>query len=215
MAQAFAELRPAGGFPVLLIDPPWQFVHFSEKGQAKAPQRHYKTMSIEEIAAIPVDMLAADNCAIFLWATWPFAMRWHEIVEAWGFDFAGLAWEWMKFNHKTGKYAFGGGYGTRKNLEPCLLLTRGDPQLRQPIESSMLGDAVIPEGVHSVRDFIEAMPLDAIRARRRRHSEKPDEQYERIEVMFDGPYCEVFSRKDRQNWTAYGDQAGLLNEVAA
>jgi len=213
MAAEFAAIRPPGGFNVALIDAPWEFQTFSDKGQGKGPGRHYNTMSVEEISAIPVDMLMADNSSALAWFTWPLAMRWREVIEAWGFDYAGLGWEWLKFNPKTGKYAFGGGYGTRKNVEPCLLLTRGDPQLRQPIESSMLGEAVIPEGVHSVRDFIEAMPLDAIRAPRRQHSRKPDEQYERIETLFDGPYVELFSRADRPGWTAWGDQVGLLNSA--
>lgn len=211
IADDFTAMRPSGGFRTGLIDCPWEFKHFSEKGQGKAPQKHYGVMSIEDICALPVDMLFAEDAALFSWMTWPLMMHWPEVVRSWGFEFAGLAWEWIKFNPKSGKYAFGGGYGTRKNLEPCILLTRGSPQLRQPIESSMLGDAVIPEGVHSVRDFMEAMPMDAIRAPRRRHSEKPDEQYDRIETMFDGPYVELFSRKDRENWASWGDQKGLLN----
>lgn len=211
LADDFAKARITGGFRVGLFDFPWEFQHYSEKGQGKSPQRHYKTMSIEEIEATPVSMLFADDCAVYSWMTWPLMMEWPRIVKAWQFDYAGLAWEWIKYNPKTGKYAFGGGYGTRKNVEPCILLTRGNPQLRQPIESSMLGEAVIPEGVRSVRDFIEAMPMDAIRAPRRAHSQKPDEQYERIETMFDGPYVELFSRKDRENWTAIGNQVGLLN----
>lgn len=211
MAGKFMAIRPPGGYRAGISDWPWQFLHFSEKGQGKSPQRHYGTMSIDDIKRIPVGLLFADDAALFSWHTWPLMMFWPEVIEAWGFEFAGLAWEWLKYNPATGKYAFGGGYGTRKNVEPCLLLTRGSPQLRQPIESSMLGDAVIPEGVRSVRDFIEAMPMDAIRAPRRRHSEKPDEQYDRVETMFDGPYVEMFSRKDRPNWTAFGNETGLLN----
>jgi N6-adenosine-specific RNA methylase IME4 len=168
-------------------------------------------LSIEEICALPLEVLAADNCALFMWVTWPLAMRWKEVVDALGFTYAGLAWEWIKFNPKTGKYAFGGGYGTRKNVEPCILCTRGDPQLRKPITSDMLGPAVVPSNVRSMRDFIEAMPLDTLRAPRRLHSEKPDEQYDRIETMFDGPYVELFSRKgDRPGWVSWGDQVGLL-----
>lgn len=196
----------------MLIDPPWEYEHWSEKGQTKAPQNHYDVLSIEEIASLPIAALAADDCAAFVWLTWPLAMRWREVFDAWGFNYAGLAWEWIKFNPKSGKYAFGGGYGTRKNLEPCVLITKGDPQLRKPIVSDMLGDAVVPAGVRSVRDFIEAMPMDAIRSPRRLHSQKPDEQYDRIETMFDGPYVELFSRRDRPGWVSFGDQRGLLNE---
>lgn len=214
VTKEFAALRPAGGFRVILADFPWEFEHWSEKGQGKAAQAHYDVLSIEEIITLPLSALAADNCAFFMWVTWPLAMRWKEVVEGLGFTYAGLAWEWIKFNPKTHKYAFGGGYGTRKNVEPCLLCVRGDPQLKKPITSDMLGPAVVPAGVRSVRDFIEAMPLDAIRAPRTRiHSQKPDEQYERIETMFDGPYIELFSRKDRPGWSSWGNETGKFNEA--
>lgn len=213
MGKEFAERRPTGGAHVCLWDMPWDFAHFSDKGQSKGPQRHYNTMTDEELMQIPVEAIAASDSVHFVWATWPKMSSWLKVGGALGLQYAGLAWEWIKFNPATGRYAFGGGYGTRKNLEPCLLFTMGDPQLRQPIESDMLGGAVIPEGVRSVRDFIEAMPLDAIRAPRRQHSRKPDEQYERIETMFEGPYFEGFSRCDRPGWTSWGDQAGLFNRA--
>ncbi len=215
IARQFAEIRPHGGFRVILADPPWEFEQFSEKGQGKSAQAHYDCMPLEQIAAMPVDILAADDCAMFIWVTWPFMPHWQRVINAWGFEFAGLAWEWVKFNPVTGKYAFGGGYGTRKNLEPCLLATRGNPSLRAELPSDLFGLGAVPEGVHSVRDFIEAMPADAIRSPRREHSRKPDEQYDRIQTMFDGPYVELFARQSRQGWTAWGNQSTKFDEAAA
>lgn len=150
---------------------------------------------------------------MFSWNVWPFMPQWIEVIEAHGFKFAGLAWEWVKYNSATDKFSFGGGYGTRKNLEPCLLATRGNPSLRK--EASFFGEIIPADGARSVRDFIEWCPLDAIRAPRREHSRKPDEQYERIETMFDGPYLELFSRSNRKGWTSFGNQAGMFGEVAA
>lgn len=215
IARQFAEMRPVGGYRVILADPPWEFEQFSEKGQGKSAQAHYPCMPLGEIASLPVDVLAADDCALFMWVTWPFTPHWSGILSAWGFEFAGLAWEWIKFNPATGKYAFGGGYGTRKNLEPCLLATRGNPSLRSELPADLFGLGSVPEGVRSVRDFIEAMPADALRAPRREHSRKPDEQYERIQTMFDGPYVELFARQSRPGWAAWGNQATKFDEVAA
>lgn len=116
-----------------------------------------------------------------------------RVINAWGFKYSGLAWEWIKRNPATGKYAFGAGYGTRKNVEPCLLARRGAPKLKD----------------RSVRDFMFAP--------RREHSRKPDDQYGRIESMYDGPYIEMFARQRRVGWDAAGDQTnkftqpGLLN----
>ena len=213
VTKKFSEIRPAGGAKVILVDSPWLFDHWSEKGQGKAPQKHYDCLTIDEICSLPISAIAAPDCAIFSWHTWPLMMQWPKVIDAWGAQYGGLAWEWLKFNPKTQKFAFGGGYGTRKNVEPCLLLTIGNPSLRQPIVSDMLGAAVEPIGVRSVRDFIEAMPTDAVRSPRRAHSQKPDEQYERIETMFDGPYVELFSRSNRPGWISWGDQVGLLDSL--
>lgn len=202
--KLFMELRPSGGYRAILADPPWSFGNYSVAGEAKNAKKHYDCMTAEEIAALPVSVLAADDCALFMWTTWPTLPLWLPTIEAWGFHYAGLAWEWIKFNSVTGKYAFGPGYGTRKNLEPCLLATRGAPALRKPL--SFFGVEGERSGSHSVRDFIEAMPMDCIRAPRREHSRKPDEQYRRIQTMFDGPYIELFGRQRWLGWTVWGNQ---------
>lgn len=217
MQDAFGELkdlRPNGGFRVILADPPWRFDLRSEKGEGKSPQRHYPTMSIEEIKAVPVELVAAKDCALFIWVTWPLLPHWVEVIEAWGFTYKALAWEWIKFNPETGNYAFGGGYGTRKNLEPCLLASRGSPSLRKEAPGSLFGSNSIPMGVHSVRDFIEWLPYDCIRAPLREHSRKPDEQYTRIETLFDGPRIEMFARQKRAGWTSWGNETQKFGEPA-
>ncbi len=204
IAKQWASLRPAGGFRVGHFDPPWLFENFSEAGEEKNAIAHYPCMELEDICALPVNVLLADDAALFVWFTWPMMMEWARVIRAWGLDYAGLAWEWIKYNSATGKYAFGPGYGTRKNLEPCLLLTRGDPQLRST-RIEFFGQVTEAKS-RSVRDFIEAWPLAPIRQRRREHSRKPDEAWERIETMFDGPSIELFARQARPGWKAWGNE---------
>lgn len=190
LIQEFGAMRPAGGFNVILADPPWNFKNYSEKGEGKNPNQHYKCISIEEICSIPVSVLASNNCALLMWSTWPFMPRWNEVLKAWGFEYSSLAWEWIKYNPVTDKYAFGPGYGTRKNLEPCLLATKGSPKI----------------GSHSIRDFI--------RSPRREHSRKPEEQYELIERLFPaGPYIEIFARNEREGWTAWGNETEKFSNM--
>lgn len=186
--KEFGELRPAGGFNIILADPPPLFKNYSEKGEGKNANQHYDCMTIDEICEVPVSVLASKNCALLMWGTWPFMPEWNRIIEAWGFKFSSLAWEWIKYNPITDKYAFGPGYGTRKNLEPCLLATIGSPVI----------------GSHSVRDFIKAP--------RREHSRKPDEQYERIdELLPNGPRIELFTRKQRDGWSYWGNETNKFN----
>lgn len=171
-------------YSVILADPPWHFKTFSEKGQGKSPSKHYNTMLQDELLELPVADFAADDCVLFMWATWPKIFDADLLMWKWGFKYSGLAWEWIKYNDKTEKFAFGTGYGTRKNLEPCLLARKGSPKLLS----------------RSCRDILFSPA--------REHSRKPDVQYERIERMYQGPYLELFARQRWPGWdVAFSNQA--------
>jgi N6-adenosine-specific RNA methylase IME4 len=169
-------------FGVIYADPPWPFQTYSEKGKQRSAERHYDTWSLERIKALPVGQLAASDCALFLWVTWPHMPIWHEVIAAWGFDYSGLAFDWIKRNASGEGLHMGGGYGTRANPEPCLLAVRGKP-LR------------LDAGVHSV----VMTPVGE-------HSEKPEEVARRIERLYGGPYLELFARRPREGWTTWGNE---------
>lgn len=194
MSTAHLAVPPAppqaGVYRVILADPPWRFKTWSDKGKGRSAEAWYDCLDLDAIKALPVRDWATENCVLFLWCTWPMIFRAEEVFTAWGFEYSGLAWEWIKYNSATDKYAFGLGYGTRKNLEPCLLGRRDNPKLLD----------------RSVRDFIMAP--------RREHSRKPDEQYERIERMFAGPRLELFARTTRSGWDAWGHEVGRLDSGA-
>lgn len=195
------ENFPTKKYKVILADPPWLFKNWSAKGEGKNPNQHYKCLPTEEICKFPVQFCADDTCVLFMWCIWPMIFDAEKVMKAWGFKYSGLAWEWVKYNPITQKFAFGGGYGTRKNCEPCLLATRGKPLRKSK----------------SVRDFMleeEEDEPDVLYSPRREHSRKPDEQYNRIESLFDGPYLELFSRSNRPGWDAWGNETGKFGEVA-
>jgi N6-adenosine-specific RNA methylase IME4 len=105
-------------FDVILADPPWTFRTWSDKGAGRSPE--YPTLNLDELKALPVGSLAAPDCALFLWATWPVLFRdVPELVKAWGFEYRTLAFLWVKAN-KTGAGFFQGlGYYTRANTGPA------------------------------------------------------------------------------------------------
>ena len=57
-----------GQYPIIYADPPWRYTAKKVQGAA---ENHYPTMSINELCALPVAELAAPDCALFLWATFP------------------------------------------------------------------------------------------------------------------------------------------------
>jgi N6-adenosine-specific RNA methylase IME4 len=180
----------ASGFRAgtIAIDPPWPYQHFSDRANGAA-RAHYDTMPIDEIKALPIKALAADDCAVFLWCTWPFMPVWSPVLDAWGVTYSGLAFDWVKLNRNGEGLHWGTGFGTHANSEPCLLAKIGSP-LRLDL------------GVHSVV-LDEGGVLDAPVGA---HSEKPDEAYFRMRRLYGGPYLELFARRPREHWTTWGNE---------
>jgi len=56
----FDGIRPFS-FDLILADPPWHFELRSEAGEAKSPQAHYDTMTVDEMAAIAVARLEVEG----------------------------------------------------------------------------------------------------------------------------------------------------------
>lgn len=181
---------PDGQYGVILADPPWNYAVWSKRGAGRTAEAHYPTMTTGSIAALPVADLAAPDCALLMWATYPNLTAAMEVMEAWGFTYRTVAFTWVKLNPRGLGLATGLGYWTRANAEICLLGTRGHPKRKAKD---------VPQVIVSPR---------------REHSRKPDAQYERIERLLDGPYIELFARHRREGWTVWGNQAPVLAGAA-
>ena len=171
-------------YDVILADPPWSYRAWSKKCNSKSAEHHYSTLPLERICAIPVDDIAARNCALFLWAVWPSLFEYvPAVLDAWGFSYRACAFVWLKtLKHGPG-FRTGLGYYTRAASEPCLLAIRG----RTPVAD------------HSVNQVIYAPTT--------RHSAKPMEQYGKIERLFPGARkIELFARNRQPGWDVWGNE---------
>ena len=189
---------PSKQYGVILADPPWHFEHQSWRetmppDQVRyefGPGIHYPTMSLEDICGLDVASLAADNCALFLWFSWPHFLKPVSVIEAWGFEYKTIAWVWAKLNKSGLGFKYGLGYYTHSNTEPCLLATKGR---MIPIAKDVLSLIVTPI---------------------REHSRKPDEQYAKIERMYpDVPKLELFARRPRDGWDVWGNEVESTVEL--
>lgn len=180
---------PAGKFAVILADPPWPFAAYSPKGKGRSAEAHYDTMSIADIAALPIRNWSAADAVLLLWVTKPILPQAFAVIAA-----SGVAYKTIGFKIIAGqddgtlfgppplRFFFGMGHWTRANPELCLLATCGKPH-------------------RSNADVAEL-----ILAPRREHSVKPDEIYPRIERLVAGPYLELFASADashRDGWTRW------------
>lgn len=199
-----ASIRPAGGFGLIMADPPWSYEMRSDKGYAKAPEANYQTMPLAEIKALPVEALAARDCVLWLWAVNPQLPQALEVLAAWGFTFK-TAGTWLKRSTR-GKVSFGTGYILRSSNEPFLIGTRGAPKTTRGTRSSVIThDARF----HGPWEDVWPNGTVTIEATAREHSRKPNEAYRACEALMpDVQRLDLFSRTDRDGWTAWGDEAG-------
>ena len=195
-------------YGVIYADPPWAFSNRPFKRSESGERIYdriddkYDVMTPEDISALPVKNMAADDSVMFMWTTdahLEFALG---VMKAWGFKYKTIAFIWSK-KTSTGKQAqILGPYGM-KNCEICLLGTRGK------------GHSLIE--ARNVQQLIESS--------RGGHSEKPQEARDRIQAMFGAQEkVELFARKRSEGWDVFGnqvdgsismDQYGQANEGAA
>lgn len=172
-------------YDVILADPPWKFkVWNKDTGQGRTAESYYPTMSIEELCRLPIKDLASKDSALFLWAVWPSLFEYvPPLLKSWGFEYKTLAWVWIKSKPSGFGFFTGMGYYTRANSEPCLLAIRGK----------------MPVNDHSI--------LSIIYSSVRNHSQKPQDQYRKIEALYPNMnYLELFSRKRKIGWDSWGNE---------
>ena len=166
-------------YSALLCDPPWRY---EQKRLSGAAEKHYTTISVDELCALPIADIAANDSVLFLWTTFPQLSEALRVIQAWGFCYKTVAFVWLKTNRQSGGWFYGLGFWTRGNAEICLLATQGRPKRQSA----------------SVHQFIIA-PV-------REHSRKPDITRDKIvELLGDVPRVEIFARERAEGWDAIGN----------
>jgi site-specific DNA-methyltransferase (adenine-specific) len=139
-------------------------------------------MKTGEICALPVWTITDNNCALILWTTFPKLPDALRVIDAWGFRYATIAFNWFKTN-KSGAPFFGVGYYTKSNSEIALLGVKG----RMKPVSNFVSQVVVSE--------------------REQHSRKPDiVRGKIIELFGDLPRIELFARQNHPGWDAWGNE---------
>ena len=82
-------------YSIIYADPPWRYKVYSKKGLGRSAESHYPTMELEDIRALPVGTLAADDCVLFLWTTIPLLHDCFSVMRAWGFSYKTVAFVWI------------------------------------------------------------------------------------------------------------------------
>lgn len=202
MNWPFGHLMPFK-YGAILADPPQKYTLWSEAGHGKSPEAHYKTMTMEDMARLPVADLAGPDCYLFQWSTWPHLKQSMWLMEEWGFEYV-TGGSWIK-RTKTGKLAFGPGYIQRSSCEPYLIGKIGAPQIANRSERNVIDAPLDPA---TIPDKIEAL--------RREHSRKPPEMRQMIERLLPQSfYCELFAREPWGGHDVWGNETDKFAETGS
>lgn len=173
-------------FGTILADPPWQFQNRTGK---VAPEHRrlsrYGTLTLEQIQALPVERAAAVVSHLYLWVPNALLPEGIAVMQAWGFHYKSNI-VWHKIRKDGGSDGRGVGFYFRNVTELMLFGVRGkNARTLKPGRTQ----------------------VNYLSSRKREHSRKPDEQYALIEACSPGPFLELFARGQRDNWSAWGNQA--------
>lgn len=144
------------------------------------PQRFYKTMSLADIKALQVP--AAEQAHLYLWAITPHIDWGFEVAQAWGFAPVTVL-TWCKDGLGVGRF--------RCNTEHVVVARKG------PRHGNPFGQG----GRHA-----QATDGTWFRWPRGNHSEKPDAIFDLARHLSPGPYLEMFARRRRPGWDAWGNE---------
>lgn len=167
-------------YKTVLGDPPW-----NEIGGGKirrGADKHYSLMKVDEIIEYMKKIPFDENCHLYLWVTNNFLEKGLRVMKE------------LKFKYKTNivwvKDRIGLGQYFRGQYELLLFGVKGNLPYKHkdnPSRSCCVESTVI-------------------NAKRRKHSQKPVEQYFKIENTSYPPYLEVFARDRREEWDSLGDE---------
>ena len=183
-------------YSTIMADPPWPYrgtAVVGNGGRGKCNGRassftqvgvrqHYPTMSIKDLAALPVLSLAKDNSHLYLWTTNSFMVEAHELAKAWGFTPKTIL-TWVKVcKNDTARPSMKTGYYYRSASEHILFAIRGRMRLCGPCRPTAYLHTRLP------------------------HSVKPDFFFNLAEEQSPGPYLELFARQLRKGWDQWGNE---------
>jgi N6-adenosine-specific RNA methylase IME4 len=170
-------------YRTIVADPPWHYdrtgISFkdADSGEFTGTGLPYGTMTVADIAALPVSEWAEPDAHLYLWTTQRYLWSAHEIARAWGFV-PGKVLVWCKA--PTG-FSMGGRYGNA--CEFIVFAQRGTVPIEQRVP----------------RDWWE-WPRTA-------HSAKPEAFLDLVEQVSPAPRLEMFARRARFGWDYWGDES--------
>lgn len=170
-------------YQVIYADPPWTYGSAGTSIQNQC-NKHYPTMTVDEMAKLPIKEISDSNCALFMWVSNPQLPKAIDLMARWGFEFKTVFKVWRK-TYNNGDPVCVPGWWSRSSVELLLVGSRGYP-LKQWKTSN-----------NEPQEFVSQRTLV--------HSEKPDEIRDSIYHFLNVENrLELFGRKKVSDWDIWG-----------
>ena len=174
-------------YEIIYADPPWSY---NDKGCRGNALLQYECMSIEDICNLPISSISAENCILFLWATYPMLKEALQVIDAWGFTYKTIGFNWIKLSSTSRKLSFGLGRYTRGSSEPLLLATKGKINCIS----------------HNINEILCYPNI--------KHSRKPPIFRDKIvQLVGDRPRIELFAREVTAGWDVWGNEVSSTIDI--
>jgi N6-adenosine-specific RNA methylase IME4 len=177
--ETIKKVKPiTGKYKIIYADPPWQYNDKQDTKKLGGAEKHYNTMSIDELCNMPIKDKTENDSVLFLWVTSPLLEDGFKIINAWGFSYKS-SFVWDKVKHNMGHY-------NSVRHEFLLIATKGK---------------CTPENV-KLFDSVQSIE------KTKKHSEKPEEFRSIIDTLYpSGNRIELFSRKKyNDSWEVWGNE---------
>lgn len=185
-----SQIQEIKKYGLVLSDPPWHFKNWSGDApgmlhhRARGANKYYPTTTLDDICNLVPPTL--DDSILLIWTISSHLEDTFKVINAWGFKYKAIAWVWLKTTKDGKKPRIGMGYHFRQCTEICLLGIKGHPS----------------------RGVLRGEPALIVAPRPNRHSEKPFEQYDKINKMWPDVEnkLEMFARTTQPGWDVFGNE---------
>ena len=148
-------LLPNKKYNIIYADPPWDMKYVKElKSGYNVCDVPYPTMKDDEIIALPLRELVADNAILFLWVIDSRIPIISELMSAWGFDYKTVGFVWHKASLDGSSQNPTLGSYTRKSCEFCFIGTRGKSLVKLHTQNQLQQYLPLAKTKHSQKPIV-------------------------------------------------------------
>lgn len=168
---------PKDKYRTVVIDPPWEMKKLEREVRPNQVEFDYPTMTVAEIKDLPIKELCIESGShIYLWTTQKYLPISFQIFEHWG-----IAYIFTMVWHKSGGF--------------------------QPFNLAQYNCEFVLFGRIGNLDFSTTKDFPCcFEGERQGHSIKPDRFYEIVQRVSAEPRLEMFTRKQREGFTVWGNE---------